>query len=94
MPRNLVRRVELMAGIEDDNLSEKILQILQLQLNDNVLSHTLDATGEYTKVKSTSSATINNHKLLESHVNKMHKSVQKDTPNYIQQLAHRLFKES
>ena len=38
--------------------------------------------------------TIDNHRLFESHANKMHKAFKKETPNYVQQLASRLLKES
>jgi len=50
MPRNLVRRVELMTPILEPNLSQKIEQILMLQLADNQLRWTLQPSGEYIKV--------------------------------------------
>lgn len=94
MPRNLIRRVELLTAIEDEEIVQKLINVLQLQCNDNVLSHELQSDGSYIKRETDSSRVINNHNLLEAHVNKIHKAVKKDAPNYIQQLANRLFKES
>jgi len=95
MPRNLTRRIELMVPIMESENVEKLLQILQLQLSDNVLAYTLNNDGTYTKVDSTQSPnTINNHKLLELHVAKVYAAQKRHTPNYVQQLATRLFKES
>ena len=50
MPRNLERRVEILFPIERPELKEKILHILQYQLQDNLKSHILQADGTYEKV--------------------------------------------
>ncbi len=50
MPRNLERRVEILFPIERPELKEKILHILQYQLQDNLKSHILQADGTYDKV--------------------------------------------
>jgi polyphosphate kinase len=94
MPRNLVRRIELLSGIEDKESAERLLNMLQLQVSDNVLSHELQSDGSYHKVKNEKSKIINNQKLFESHTNKVYKSLKKETPNYVQNLATRLLKES
>jgi len=94
MPRNLVRRVELLTGIEDKASASKLLQILQLQCADNVLSHELQSDGNYIKVKSDKVKIIDSQKLIENHTNKIHKALKKETPHYVNQLANRLFKES
>ena len=94
MPRNLVRRIELLTGIEDPDSAEKLLGLLQLQVSDNVLSHELQSDGNYHKVTHEQSKIINNQKLFESHTNKVYKSLKKETPNYVQKLATRLLKES
>ena len=94
MPRNLVRRVELLTGIKDDAGREKIIQILQLQLSDNTLSHELQSDGSYTQIKKESNRTINNHKFIEDHVNRISKAKKKMSTNEIQQIAARLFMES
>ena len=94
MPRNLVRRVELLTAIKDRASKEKVIQILKLQCSDNTLAHRLQSDGTYIKVKKGESKGINNHKLLEDYVNKIAKATKKDTPNSVQQLASRLFIES
>ncbi len=94
MPRNLVRRIELLTAIEDEESAEKLLNMLQLQVSDNVLSHELQSDGSYHRVTHEQSKIINNQKLFESHTNKVYKSLKKDTPNYVQKLATRLLKES
>jgi len=94
MPRNLVRRIELLSGIDDADSAEKLLNMLQLQVSDNVLSHELQSDGSYHKVKNEKSKIINNQKLFESHTNKVYKSLKKVTTNYVQKLATRLLKKS
>jgi len=94
MPRNLVRRIELLTAIEDTESAEKLLSMLQLQVSDNVLAHELQSDGNYRRVTHEQSKIINNQKLFESHTNKVYKSLKKDTPNYVQKLATRLLKES
>lgn len=94
MPRNLERRLELMTPIIEKDLSDKLYEILNLQLNDNTLSWQLGSDGEYTKVQ-TSDKEINNHEVLEDLINKIYKSLKKDSTNSkAEVLARRLFKES
>ncbi|WP_345989203.1 RNA degradosome polyphosphate kinase [Sulfurimonas sp. HSL1-2] len=93
MPRNLVRRIELMTGIEDEESKEKLLQLLTLQLTDNVLSHELQSDGSYHRVESGENP-VNSQLLLEQHTTKLYKSSKKRDTNYINKLASRLFKES
>ena len=50
MPRNLERRVEILFPVETLELKEKVLQILQYQLQDNLKAHVLQADGTYEKV--------------------------------------------
>ena len=92
MPRNLVRRVELMTPIIEPNLSQKIEQILMLQLADNQLRWELQKSGEYVKVPALGKK-INNHKILEQYVNRIHDKTKKETPNYVSRLANRILKE-
>ncbi|MDF1874648.1 RNA degradosome polyphosphate kinase [Sulfurimonas sp. SAG-AH-194-I05] len=94
MPRNLVRRVELLTGIKDDSSREKIIQILQLQRSDNSLAHELQSDGTYLKVKKEGVKSINNHKFLEDYVNRISKAKKKKSASEIQQIAARLFMES
>ncbi len=95
MPRNLERRLELMTPIFDKTLQQKLFEILQLQLNDNMLSWTLDSDGEYTQMQNGEERPINNHTVLEDYMNKIYKAQKKDTtPHKAEKLARRLFKES
>ena len=94
MPRNLIRRIELLTGISDKASASKLLQILQLQCNDNVLAYELKDDGGYIKVPTNKAKIINNQRLIETHTDKIHKALKKENPNYVQQLATRLFKES
>ena len=94
MPRNLVRRIELLSAIKDEKSREKIIQILKLQCSDNALAHELQSDGSYIKVKHDGVKTVNNHKLLEDYVNRIAKATKKETASSIEQLASRLFIES
>jgi polyphosphate kinase len=94
MPRNLIRRIELLTGISDDEVALKLLSILQLQCNDNVLAYELKDDGGYIKVPTDKTRMINNQKLIETHTEKLHKALKKDNPNYVHQMAARLYKES
>ncbi len=95
MPRNLMRRIELLTAIKDQPSKEKIIQILKLQCSDNTLAHELLSDGSYKKIKKDAAdKTINNHKLLEDYVNRIAKASKKETSNHVQQLINRLFIES
>jgi polyphosphate kinase len=95
MPRNLIRRIELLTAIKEEYLKQKIIQILKLQCADNATAHKLQSDGSYIKVKPQNDyKPVNNHKLLEEYVNKIAKASKKDTPSQVQQLAQRLFVES
>lgn len=94
MPRNLLRRIELLTPVDGEELINKLTQILQLQSSDNVLAHELQTDGSYIRVPHESGNLIDSHKIVETHTNKVYNSVKKHTPNYVQQLTTRLFKES
>ncbi|NOQ30894.1 MAG: RNA degradosome polyphosphate kinase [Helicobacteraceae bacterium] len=94
MPRNLVKRIELLSGIEDDESVTKLLQLLQLQCSDNVLAHELQVDGNYKKIKTDENSIIDNQALIESHVAKAQKITKKNGTSYAQQLASKLLKES
>jgi polyphosphate kinase len=94
MPRNLLRRIELLTPISGEEISNKLIQILQLQSSDNMLAYELQNDGTYVKVKHESGNQIDSHKIVETHTNKVYNSIKKQTPNYAQQLTTRLFKES
>jgi len=93
MPRNLVRRVELMTPIFEENLTQKIEQILMLQLADNSLRWELQSDGNYTKVPPLGKK-VNNHYILEEYVSKIHDKTKKETPDYVSRLANRILKDN
>jgi len=93
MPRNLVRRVELMTPIVEKNLARRVEQILLLQLKDNQLRWELEVGGEYTKVV-VEGKKINSHKVLENYITKLYDKTRKKTPDYVAKLASRLLKDS
>ena len=92
MPRNLVRRVELMTPILEETLSQKIEQILRLQLSDNTLRWELQVDGNYTKVPPLGK-TVDNHSILEEYVSKIHNKAKKETPDYVSRLANKILKD-
>ncbi len=94
MPRNLVRRIELLTAIKDEHAKKGIIQILKLQCSDNVLAHELQSNGSYIKLKTEDSKEINNHKLLEDFVNKVSKATKKDVTRSLDQIASRFFMDS
>jgi polyphosphate kinase len=94
MPRNLLRRIELLTPIAGEEASNKLIQILQLQVSDNILAHELQNDGSYKRVPHDGHNLINSHEIVETHTNKVYNSVKKQAPNYVQQLTTRLFKES
>ncbi len=95
MPRNLVRRVELLTAIKDKEAKEKIIQILKLQCSDNTLVHVLQSDGTYIKIKKEEGTkSLNNHKFLEDYVNRISKSTKKMSAQETHRIAARLFMES
>ncbi len=93
MPRNLVKRIELLTAIKDEFAKEKIIQILRLQCSDNALAHELQSDGSYVKIKKEESKSINNHKLMEDFVNRVIKATKNETPTEVAQLTSKLFVE-
>ncbi len=95
MPRNLERRLELMTPIFEKSLQEKVYEMLQLQISDNSLSWELESDGNYVKTQKDGEKIINNHVILEEYINKIYKTLKKDTSsNKAEMVARKLFKES
>jgi len=93
MPRNLVRRIELLTAIKDEKSKDKIIQILKLQVSDNNLAHELLSDGSYMKVKSDGQKSVNSHRSMEDYVNRISRATKKESANSIEQLVARLFIE-
>ncbi|MCZ6174425.1 RNA degradosome polyphosphate kinase [Campylobacter ureolyticus] len=83
MPRNLERRLELMTPIFNEILKNKMIDILNVQLNDTSLAFELQNDGEY--VKLTSENPLNSQEFLEEYYNKLAKNIRKhkDTSNIL-----------
>ncbi len=92
MPRNLIRRIEIMTPIVENNLKDKIKQILSLQLQDNRLKWKLKNTGEYKQVKN-GDKIINNHEIFENNITKIYNKSQKKTRKYIKRLSKKQLKD-
>jgi len=86
MPRNLIRRIEIMTPITDTKLQDKIRHILSLQLEDCKLRWKLKSSGEYKQVECKGKE-INNHNILENYVTKLYNKSQKKRPKYVVKLA-------
>ena len=93
MPRNLIRRIEILTPIQEPALQQKIKQLLSLQLQDNQLSWKLKSSGEYKQVKQGEDKAINNHSILEDYMTRIHDKSQKETPEYVTQLAKKVLKD-
>ena len=50
MPRNLDRRVEILFPVEQEDLKEKAIHILRVQLADTLKAHVMQADGSYEKI--------------------------------------------
>ncbi|MBO7563850.1 MAG: RNA degradosome polyphosphate kinase [Clostridiales bacterium] len=50
MPRNLIRRVELLFPVEDPDCKARVMEVLNVELEDTVRSHFLDSDGSYHKL--------------------------------------------
>ena len=51
MPRNLISRVETLLSVEDEDLQERLDQILDCMLNDNAQARVLQPDGTFTRLK-------------------------------------------
>ena len=86
MPRNLIRRIEIMTPIKDAPLKEKIKQILSLQLKDSKLRWKLKSSGEYKQIKQGGKG-INNHDILEDYVTKIYDEAKEEIPKHVTRLT-------
>ncbi len=95
MPRNLERRIELMTPIFNTEIAERLYEILQIQLKDNVKARELLPDGNYVKVQRESGKPkINSQELMEEYVKLLYNAHHKNTTNKAKRLARRLLKES
>ncbi len=80
MPRNLERRIELMTPIYNKTLAHKLYEILQLQLHDTDLRWILLEDTSYKKIEpQKGQKPLNSQEFLENYINKLYKSIKKDS---------------
>ncbi len=95
MPRNLERRIELMTPILNQEISERLYEILAIQLKDNVKARELQSDGNYIKRHpEPGKPAINSQLLMEEYAKLLQATHQKNTTTKAKRLAKRLLKES
>lgn len=70
MPRNLDKRVEILFPVEDEDLKQKVLHILQIQLEDNVKAHILKEDGTYERIDKRGKVLVNAQEIFMQEVQK------------------------
>ncbi len=94
MPRNLERRVELMTPVMDEGIAEKLLGILNLQIEDNVQAHELKEDGSYQRVVSEGKS-VSSQRVFEEYVSTLYASLKRDEEDAkSKRLSKRVLKES
>lgn len=94
MPRNLERRVEILTPSLNAQISQRLMDILQMQLKDNVQMYELHSNGEYHKVVSKEKA-FSSQIAYEEYVNSIYgDSVENEEAIKAKKLAKRMLKES
>ncbi|BCD59662.1 MULTISPECIES: RNA degradosome polyphosphate kinase [unclassified Nitratiruptor] len=95
MPRNLERRIELMSPIFDQDIAERLIEILNIQLKDNVKARILQSDGNYIKkTPEPNKPPIDSQRLMEEYAKLLHSTHQKNSTSKAKRLARRLLKES
>nr|QGT50072.1 polyphosphate kinase [uncultured Helicobacter sp.] len=94
MPRNLERRVEILTPSLNAQMSQRLMDILQMQLKDNVQMYELHSNGEYQKVASKEKA-FSSQIAYEDYVNGIYSdSVENEEAIKAKKLAKRMLRES
>ena len=84
-----------MTPIFDKNLSDRLYQILVLQLADNQLRWVLNSDSSYTKIKKRDDEnSIDSQEVLERYVNKIYNKINKRSRDYVKRLTEKLLQES
>lgn len=96
MPRNLERRVELMTPVFEEELANKLFNIIKIQSEDNAKAHELGVDGEYKKLSAKEGEKpINSQKMLEENTNTLYTSLKREEKAVkAKKLASKMFKES
>ena len=64
MPRNLDKRVEIVFPVLEDDLKEKALHILKVELEDTVKARVMDTDGTYAKLDKRGKAVVNSQEVF------------------------------
>ncbi|MEG0813504.1 MAG: RNA degradosome polyphosphate kinase [Clostridium sp.] len=64
MPRNLDRRVEIMFPVEDEMLKDRLMHILEVELEDNVKAHFMQPDGTYIKLDKRGKTLVNSQEVF------------------------------
>ena len=93
MTRNLEKRIELLTPVFDAKISQKLLEILRLQVDDDVQARVLGVDGEYARLESQNGG-LDSQKILEDYVTGVFESHAKEQNSKENRLASKLLKES
>ncbi|PAF46634.1 RNA degradosome polyphosphate kinase [Helicobacter sp. 12S02634-8] len=94
MPRNLERRVELLIPATSEAIAQRLIEILELQLSDNVQMYALGADGEYAKVVSKDKP-MSSQIFYEGYVNGIYNASKSEQEHYkAKKLLERMIGES
>jgi len=85
MPRNLNRRVELFFPIEEEQMKQRIIHLLELQLLDIVKGRVKDSTGIYRRVDRRGKQVINSQTYCEE-------QAQETAERYIEEVEREIFR--
>jgi polyphosphate kinase len=95
MTRNLDKRIELMTPAIDEHVSEKLLEIINLQLKDNVQARELNCDGTYMSIlPKDGEKEIDSQKLMETLTAKLFERLTRDNAPKEHRLATKLLDES
>lgn len=94
MPRNLERRVELLTPATNEEIADRLIEILNIQLSDNVQMHELQSDGEYKKIPTPKDKAISSQIVYEKYVNEIYNSSKNDKDSKASKLLRRMIGES
>ena len=70
MPRNLIRRLEVVFPVESEELKKKVINVLKVELLDNVKAHVLQPDGTYLKEKARHGKAVNSQLVFREEADK------------------------
>ena len=73
MPRNLIRRLEVVFPVESEELKKKVINVLKVELLDNVKAHVLQPDGTYLKEKARHGKAVNSQLVFREEADKKNK---------------------